>query len=307
MSINFHIPDFTHNLALNLVLIQLMSERPELFYDDIKIGSVYGEFHTSVWNGGRIFGGKTDSTVIRETIRRFRELGIPLRFTFTNPMLKKEHLSDQFSNYCLEKASGGINEVIVFSPLLEEYIRGKYPEYPIISSTCKQLESVEELCAELERDYKYVVLDYNFNNRFDVLETLPHKEKCELLVNACCIPHCPRRGEHYRHLGEEEIKYWQHMKWTPKAPFRNNPFSCEHMNKMLFQIKDYSTHITPQAIYEKYVPMGFNNFKIEGRSVNVINLAETYIYYMVRPECAEEARFIILLTLQKQGAFNAQR
>lgn len=304
MTIKFHIPDFTRNLPVNQALIQMLKERPEMFYEGVSIGSVYGQFPASVWNGGRMTGGQTDNNTIRETIRKFRELGIPLRFTFTNPMLTKAQLSDPFSNYCMEKAADGINEVIVFSPVLEEYIRKKYPMYPIISSTCKQLETVEELCAELEKDYKMVVLDYNFNNNFDILEKLPHKEKCEFLTNACCIPRCPRRGEHYRYIGEQEIKRWEHLRKNPRAAYKSDSFGCEHTSKMLFQIKDYPTHISPEDIYKKYAPMGFENFKIEGRSNNIINLTETYIYYMIRPEHKEEARFILLLTLQKQGALN---
>lgn len=304
MKIKFHIPGFTKNLPVNLTLIKLIEDRPEFFYEGIEIGSVYDQFLMSVWNGGRVSAGKTDNNIVRETIRKFRDLGIPLRFTFTNPMLTKAQLSDPFSNYCMEKAEDGINEVIVFSPILEEYIRKKYPKYPIISSTCKQIETVDELIAELERDYKMVVLDYNFNNNFEILESLPHKKKCEILVNACCIPRCPKRGEHYQHLGNQGIKYWEHMQKTPKAIFKGKSFECEHMDKMLFQIKDYPTHIPPEAIYEKYAPMGFENFKIEGRTSTVINLVETYIYYMIRPQYAEEARFILLLTLQKQGVMN---
>ena len=57
----------------------------------------------------------------------FNSKGIPLRFTFTNPMLEKKHLSDKFCNAIMHYADNGMNEVIVASPLLEEYIRKNYP------------------------------------------------------------------------------------------------------------------------------------------------------------------------------------
>ena len=43
---------------------------------------------------------------------------------------------------------------------------------------------------ELEKDYHIVVLAYDLNNNWEVLEKLPHKEKIEILANACCDPHC---------------------------------------------------------------------------------------------------------------------
>ena len=161
MSIKYHIPDFLRHFKLNMILADYMRKYPDRFYDDVKIGSVYGTFPTSLWNGGRYFEGKTDDRVIAAVIQQFNARGIPLRFTFTNPLLKKEHLSDEFCNKVLKMADNGMNEVIVFSPLLEEYIRKHYPRYRLTSSTCKQITDENELKAELEKDYSLVVLDYN--------------------------------------------------------------------------------------------------------------------------------------------------
>lgn len=43
--------------------------------------------------------------------------------------------------------------------------------------------------------------------------------------------------------------------------------------------------------------MGFENFKIEGRSVPDVNVLENYIYYMVKPEFKDEVRLELLLSL----------
>ena len=48
--------------------------------------------------------------------------------------------------------------------------------------------------------------------------------------------------------------------------------------------------------------MGFEQFKIEGRTANTLNVLETYMYYMVKPECRDEARFTILRSLEKTGS-----
>lgn len=67
----------------------------------------------------------------------------------------------------------------------------------------------------------------------------------------------------------------------------------------IYDINKYPTHISPDDIYEKYAPMGFSNFKIEGRSTNSIKMLETYIYYMVKPEYKDIARLDLLLRLTK--------
>ena len=46
--------------------------------------------------------------------------------------------------------------------------------------------------------------------------------------------------------------------------------------------------------------MGFENFKIEGRSVPDVNILENYIYYMVKPEFRDKVRLEILLMLTRE-------
>ncbi|HEX9058971.1 MAG TPA: hypothetical protein VF941_02185, partial [Clostridia bacterium] len=155
MSIKFHLPDFVEHFELNLLIYEVMKAKPEFFRPDITIGSVYGTFPTSLWNGGRTFGGGTlDRNYMAEIIKQFNSRGIPCRFTFTNPLIKEEHLSDTFCNMCLRMAHNGMNEVVVVSPVLEAYIRRHYPKYKIVSSICKQLEDVEGIKEELEKDYR---------------------------------------------------------------------------------------------------------------------------------------------------------
>lgn len=307
MDINFHIPDFINHCRLNLLLLTLMQQHPEYFRDGVKIASVFGAFPPSLWNGGRNTVGVVDDEIIRQVTKAFNSRGVPLRFTFTNPLIEEKHLGDPFCNKVMRMCDNGLNEVIVLSPILEEYIRKNYPSYRITSSTCKEIRNADELSAELEKDYHYVVLDYNWNNNFEFLETLPHKEKCELLINACCVPNCPRRGEHYRSIGETQIKYAEYMKTPPmmRKPTHFEDFKCPSMLRHIYQITDLPTHISPDAIIEKYVPIGFNQFKIEGRTVPDIALAENYIYYMIKPEYKDTARLELLGTLtQKTKYFN---
>lgn len=306
MELCFHIPDFINHLHLNSLLINTIRDFPEYFHDGLKIASVFGNFPGAVWNGGRYLGGETNVSVINSVVEAFQQKGIPLRFTFTNPLLEKEHLGDYFCNQILRTANNGFNEVIVMSPLLEEYIRENYPNYALTSSTCKQIENIDGVKEELAKDYKYVVLDYNFNNKFDQLEQIDEKDRsrCEILVNACCPPNCKRRGEHYRTIGQNQIGEWNHKKnKLNKKPFEAKEFRCDAMLLSLYEITGHATHISPQDILEKYLPMGYNNFKIEGRTLPDINLLETYIYYMVKPEYQNEVRLNMMLSLTRKHKY----
>lgn len=188
MKARFHLPDFSGNFKLNLLFADMLKNRPDFFREGVEIASFYGVFPPCLWNGGRTQGGMTDKNFIKGVIKTFNDRGIPLRYTFTNMVLEKKHLSDDRCNMILNLSNNGLNEAIVASPVLEEYLRRNYPKFKLTSSTCKRLNTEEALLAELEKDYHIVVLDYDFNNKFDVLEKLPRKNDIELLVNACCEP-----------------------------------------------------------------------------------------------------------------------
>ncbi len=297
MNVYFHLPDIVFHYRLHCVLEETMKQHPEYFYDGVKIGSVYGCFPGAMWNGGRFYGGKqTDDKTMHMYIDNYNERGIPVRFTFTNPLIQKEHLGNSYCNRMLRAASNGsgLNEVIINSPILEEYIRENYPQLKFTSSTCKEIRDADAVNAELEKDYKLVVLDYNWNNNFEFLESIKRKDKCELLINACCIPNCPRRGEHYRAIGQQQIDYEKSLTAPGVTKFHEIPFECEYQKKTLYEHFQYPTNIRPEALYNKYVPMGYNQFKIEGRSGQDVTILENYVYYMIKPEHQRFARLRML-------------
>ena len=300
MRVRFHLPDFAGRYRLNLMFAEMLKNRPDFFREGVEIASFYGVFPPSVWNGGRTQGGMCDKNFIRTVVKEFNSRNIPLRFTFTNPVLEKNPLDDNCCNMVMSIADNGLNEAIVMSPLLEDYIRKNYPKYKLTSSTCKRITDPELLEQELQKDYSIVVVDYDFNNSFEVLEKLPRKKDCALLVNACCEPNCPRRSAHYRSIGVQQIAYNEHIKKHPNIPFDSSKYDpekfseCPYSKRGVFEIRNLRTHISPDDIWEKYVPMGFEQFKIEGRTSSALNILETYMYYMAKPECRDEARFTLL-------------
>mgnify|MGYP001033839241 CR=1 FL=1 len=309
MSVRFHLPGLRYNFPLNMLLIRLMESSPHFFREGLEIASMFGEFPTSKWNGGRYAGGdQCNAEFITNVIRAINAEGIPVRYTYTNPLLTEADLADPYCNFCMKAADNGMNEVIVVSPLLEEYIRKNYPNFKITSSTCKEIKNMDALNEELAKDYNLVVLDYNLNNQFELLSQIKEKEKCEFLVNSCCIPNCPRRGEHYRFIAKQEEVLLKNRKLPAGKQMEVPHWYCEWgENTSIYISKNYVTHISPEAIWETYVPMGFQNFKLEGRTANLFLLVDTYAYYFAKPEYRDEMRLVLTANLEANNVITVNK
>ena len=307
--VRFHLPGLRYNYPLNMFWISMLEQYPEFFREGVEIGSCFGEFPMSLWTGGRFVGGdQCDAVYIKSVIKSINEKGIPIRYTYTNPEITEKDLEDPYCNFCMDCANNGMNEVMIFSPVLEKYLREKYPNFAYNSSTCKEIRDLESLNAELEKDYKYVVLDYNLNYRWDILKKVNHPEKLELLVNTLCIPNCPRRGEHYKNQARNERIAINNRKLPPEQRKQLIPWTCEYGDKnCVHTIQNYETFIKPDDIWQKYVPLGINNFKIEGRTANLFSLIDTYCLFMLKPERAGEARLQLINNLTRAGIIHVNR
>ena len=308
--VKFHLPGLRYNYPLNMFWISLLKTHPVFFRDGVEIASVFGCFPYALWNGGRLCpeDDQCDAQFVRNVIKDINSQGIPVRYTFTNPTITEEELADPFCNFCLKAGDNGRNEVLVFSPILEYYIRTNYPSYAIDSTTCKEIRDAEGLSAELEKDYKYVVLDYNLNHEWEILENIKHKEKLEVLINSCCTPECPRRGQHYRQIGLDERQVLANRTLPPEKRKKIPVWRCEYgENAGIHIVSKYKNFISADSIWEDYLPRGINNFKIEGRTANLFSLIETYCYYMLKPEYVTEARLLLLGNLERMHIISVNR
>ncbi len=270
--IYWHLPGFCSHKDLNIIIIDLMREYQYCFREGYSIGSVYGTFPGCIWNGGRTVLGFTSKNDAVKLIKEYNSRKVPLRFTWTNPLIGEELVHDSLCNLVMRLADNGMNQVLVNSPVLEEYLRKEYPGYKFISSTTKRITDTGELNKELERDYFMVVLDYDLNHDEAVLKSLePQARRVEILVDEICFPNCPRRLEHYKDEALKQLEF-------EIAP----PFPCHNrQNKKSFEdCKQRPAFISNEQMKE-YIDRGFINFKLVGRGLPPALVLDSYLYYLV--------------------------
>lgn len=274
----FYLPDFYSRLPLYRELIHRLETAPQQFYGGVHIGAVYGCFPGSLWNGGRFMGGHCTQSEARRVFEYYCRHGIPVRFTYSNSLIAGEALADPFCNMTLDMGAPGEIQVIVASDALEQYLRERHPEIPLISSTTKCITDPQAAAEELRGRYAMVVLDYRFNNT-PVLESIPQKENCELLLNAYCYDDCPRRKQHYLSVDRSQLQGYDER-------FGN----CDSLKRSFYELRSNRSFITVEQLYGNYVPQGFRHFKIEGRLNHDFDVLESLLYYLIRPEYRGQVR-----------------
>lgn len=289
--VNYALPGMYELFNLNMKLMKNKKKYSECFLPNININAFYGNFQYCSWDGGRIFHTykQTNLEQMKEIIEKYNnEFKIPIRYVFTNVLLKEKDCYNRFENILLEVAHSELNEIVINSPILENYIRKNYPKYNIISSTTKCLINIEKAKEELIKEYKFICLDFNLNHNKTFLENIPQelKPKTEFLVNAICESGCPTRKEHYRLNSFSTLNYGKVYKVD----------TCNLHDTTLDSINPSKNVITPKEIEEYYVPNGFTHFKLEGRSLSETENACNYVKYLVKPE---HQLFILNKLLQK--------
>lgn len=288
---HYHLPGLFEFYGLYRVFLPLFYEHRDYFYEWCDIGSVYGAPENCIWGGGRIEEGTQNP---KDVLALLKEYGISGRLTFSNSLLSGKHLSDSRCNaICrmFEESDGPENGVIVHSELLLDYLRRTYPGLYFVSSTTKVLTEFSELLKELNREeFRYVVPDFRLNKKFKEWNTLSsaEKDKVEFLCNECCSFGCKDRKACYESVSRLNLgeRGEEHRCSAPDAE-EGYVFSKAMKNPGF---------LSTEEIREEYLPMGFSNFKIEGRGLGSALILEFLLYYMTKPEHQLEVREKVYLS-----------
>ena len=304
----FHLPGLFEYYELYARFLPLYRAHRAYFYDWCEIGSIYGAPRDAIWSGGRISDG---TAAPEKVLTLMRDYGISARLTFSNSLLQPEHLHDPACNALCRlfsedtsdpehrtnpgaapeagsltsaaadssTSSAPANGVIVSSDLLIDYLRTHYPKLYLVSSTTKVLTDFTELRHELTRpEFRFVVPDFRLNKAWPSLRALPQaaKDKVEFLCNECCWFGCRDRKACYEAVSRIAlgIPGPKHHCAAPHAA-EGYRFSKAMENPGFISLDD---------IRNTYLPMGFSQFKIEGRSLGSALILEFLLYYLTRPE-----------------------
>lgn len=284
MTIFYHLPGLFEFYELYKAFLPLWREHRDYFYDWCEIGSIYGAPSDCIWGGGRVGFGEAEP---RKVANLMQEYGISARLTFSNSLIREEHLADtqcnklckMFERYCSGEMRAVQNGIIVHSDLLLNYFKSNYPSFYFVSSTTKVITDFKLFKAELNREeFRYVVPDFRLNKQFDKLNTLTEtqKQKVEFLCNECCWFGCYDRKKCYENVSQKSLgeNSEDHNCISPTAQ-RGYRFSDAMKNPSFIGIED---------IQKIYAPAGFQHFKIEGRSLGSALILEFLLYYMTKPE-----------------------
>lgn len=95
---HFHLPGLFEFYDFYKVFLPIFTEHREYFYEWADIASIYGA-PDCIWGGGRFGEGDAAPKEVAELMHRY---GISARLTFSNSLLRKEHLSDKKCNNLCE-------------------------------------------------------------------------------------------------------------------------------------------------------------------------------------------------------------
>jgi collagenase-like PrtC family protease len=205
-----------------LEVLQVLIDRPEMLKHEFRITSVYGSFPNVIWNGGRhtLHLINPLDTSIREylvtknrewydplgmesLVRAYNDRNIGIRYTFSNPLITKEHLNDARANLTLEIAHNPLNAVITSNPIIEEYVRKKYPKFKIICSATANNLSLPFLKRRIE-EVDLLVIPPEYNKHLELIQELG-ASKIEVIINERCVPFCPSRMRHYEAESQTQL------------------------------------------------------------------------------------------------------
>lgn len=286
--IKYTIPGMTEFADICLLFASLSRSKPDMFFEDIAVESVYGGFPGSRMCGGRNnLGAQMPAEQVTSIVERYNNAGVGCNVTFTNQHATVEDLSlGLYDRMILDAlAAGENNGVVVYQDCLARWIREHYPALKLIASATKELLTVAETCA-LSSLYDRAVLNYNLTHDDDALASAAEPSFLEVMVNEYCTLGCPYRKAHYA-----DVSLCQYEG-------RQSRFKCMHdpapqAYGFMQGLADGDVFLKNRQVRE-LAAKGCEHFKIVGRGLERYDLVDALLYYLVQPDCWYEVRDFLI-------------
>jgi len=249
--------------------------------------TVYDGINNCKWNGGRI---NRDIHYDDRMIEYYYSLGVGIALTLSNPIID---LSDETGNHLLEKFHKEGNRLILTNASLRKYIRKNFPKYKLTYSitglgkiSLPMSDSDFNRYLDLESKYDLIVprSEHIFDKRFKEL----NQEKYEIMLNDTCIYNCPKYGEHFEKIAEQnrlEGNPWEKLGqdhcfkveecWVPSFDFNVGDLGAKEKHG-----ENYGMDLESSQI-KRLMSSGVKHFKISGREMNSEQLTYELKSYLV--------------------------
>lgn len=288
----WHLPGLYSQFGFYQKLFDLIKQSPYIMKDNHEVHLVYGAFPNTIWNCGRCVV-EPNMLLLKDQIKNILSFydfyKVKIALTWSNHLLSKDHLSDQYCNMITNLCNKDGNYVICYTDLMREYIREKYLNYRLICSMTRPKPHDNSIDIDKWLDkFEIVVLNKDnnkeiFNNEY--LESVANR--VEILVNQRCVVNCPNEMKHYDAIANAQLHY------------ELSDFKCvfnDTINSTRLYVKPYDatqfdnllvpkdSNLVTVSEVEELAKKGFCHFKIQGRYKDPYVLLDTIIYYMIKDE-----------------------
>ena len=268
----FKLPGLFEKFDLIKKVIEVYNAYPFVFKEGYIIDSVYGS------NGGSLNGGRAISECkhnIKDILYFCEQNNVLPTIIMSNTLVTYEEAAhDANATKIINNFNVSTTNFCVANNEVERWLLDNgVASCNIISSTTKCLDK-----KDLEKETKahgLVVLPENLINRFDIISKLPieTRSKLEVIVNSACPLNCMTRKKHYDYMSRIALKEKVPKFVCPNYNYAGNGFLYELFNTPQF---------VSNKMINKYIELGINHFKIQGRTDSDYNLIETFAYYLVK-------------------------
>lgn len=264
--IDIILPSLYDLFQINNEIIDVQLKSPEVFLDNIKISGVWGSFPYSIWSAEAGSFSRTPYEDIEYIVKEYNNKGISLFYSFSNPLIEKEHLDDSFCNLCLDIGNHSLNSVIVSSSILENYIREKYKKLSIVLKADKKTKLNEISLA----GYKFIMVD-SLAGYLKDCKKLINEDKIILALNNGFIKSCRKADACLKQISKKKLLFETITDDFCKKYFCGN-------------------NIAPDLIAEIEYEQGVSNFIISDFGYNKKQIIELYLNCFIKEGYREKLR-----------------